>query len=134
VRVAEERTGGTFNAVGPEQPLTMGELLSACNRAAGGGGAEIVWVDEAFLLEHEVGVWMELPLWVPRGEEWFQQANVSRAVAAGLRFRPVEETVRDTLAWARQNGASLVTSSRTGTAGMAPQREAELLAAWRGDG
>jgi hypothetical protein len=51
-----------------------------------------------------------------------------------LRFRAVEETVRDTLEWAGRNGASLVTSSSTGTAGMAPEREAELLAAWRRDG
>jgi 2'-hydroxyisoflavone reductase len=130
VRLCEERTSGTFNAVGPERPLTMGELLDTCDRA-GGAGAEITWVDERFLLEHGVGEWMELPLWVPREEEWFQQADVSRAVAAGLRFRPLEGTVADTLAWARQNGASLVTNSRTGTAGMAPEREAELLATWR---
>ena len=133
VRLAEEPTSGTFNAVGPEQPLTMGELLVVCERA-GGAGARIRWVDESFLLEHGVGVWMELPLWVPREDDWFQQADSSRAVTAGLRFRPVEETVRDTLEWAGRNGASLVTSSSTGTAGMAPEREAELLAAWRREG
>jgi 2'-hydroxyisoflavone reductase len=130
VRLGEERTNGTFNAVGPAKPLTMGEVLDTCKRV-GGTGAEIVWVDEAFLLAHEVGVWMELPLWVPREEEGFQRADVSRAVAAGLRFRPLEGTVRDTLAWARRNGASLVTTGHTGTAGMRPDREAELLAAWR---
>jgi 2'-hydroxyisoflavone reductase len=132
VRLAEERMNGTFNAVGPERPLTMGEVLSACE-GAGGAEAEIAWVDEAFLLEHGVGVWMELPLWVPREAAWFQQADVSRALAAGLCFRPLEETVRDTLQWAGRNGALLVTSSHAGTAGMAPEREAELLAAWRGD-
>jgi 2'-hydroxyisoflavone reductase len=130
VRLGEDRTSGTFNATGPERPLSIGELLEACNRA-GGAGAEIVWVKEPFLLDHGVGVWMELPLWVSREFEWFQQADNSRALAAGLRFRPVEETVRDTLAWARRSGASLVTSGQTGTAGMAPEREAELLRAWR---
>jgi 2'-hydroxyisoflavone reductase len=116
--------------VGPARPLTMGELLDICNQA-GGRRAEVVWVDEAFLLAHGVGAWMELPLWVPREEEWFQRADVSRAVAAGLRFRPLEETVRNTLAWARRDGASLVTPGHTGTAGMRPEREAELLRVWR---
>jgi 2'-hydroxyisoflavone reductase len=133
VRLGEEHTSGTFNAVGPERPLAMGELLDTCNRV-GGAGAEIRWVDETFLLEQRVGVWMELPLWVPREDEWFQQADVSRAIAAGLRFRPLEETVADTLAWARESGAELVTSGHTGKAGMAPEREAALLAAWPGDG
>jgi 2'-hydroxyisoflavone reductase len=131
VRLGKERTSGTFNAVGPEQALTMGEMLETCKRVAG-ADAELAWLDEGFLLEQGVGAWMELPLWVPREDEWFQQADVSRAVAAGLRFRPLEETVRDTLAWARRNGAVLVTTGHTGTAGMAPEREAELLEAWRG--
>jgi 2'-hydroxyisoflavone reductase len=130
VRLGEDRTSGTFNATGPESPLPMGELLEACNRV-GGAGAEVVWVDEPFLFEHGVRVWMELPLWVPEEDEWFQRADCSRALAAGLRFRPVEKTVRDTLAWARESGASLVTSGQTGAAGMAPEREAELLRAWR---
>jgi 2'-hydroxyisoflavone reductase len=130
VRLGEEAVSGTFNAVGPASSLTMGELLDDCNRV-GGARAQLVWVDEAFLLARGVGSWMELPLWVPREDEWFEQAGVSRAVAAGLRFRPLEETVRDTLAWARRNGASLVTTGHTGTAGMRPEREAELLAAWR---
>jgi 2'-hydroxyisoflavone reductase len=130
VRLGEEGTSGTFNAVGPERPLMMGEVLDTCDRL-GGAATEFVWVDDAFLLAHEVGVWMELPLWVPREDEWFQRADVSRAIAAGLRFRALEETVRDTLAWARRDGASLVTKGHTGAAGMAPEREAELLAAWR---
>jgi 2'-hydroxyisoflavone reductase len=73
---------------------------------------------------------MELPLWVTEGDNWFLGADVSRAVAAGLRFRPLEETVRDTLAWARQSGAGLVTPGQVGSAGLDPQREAELLEAW----
>jgi 2'-hydroxyisoflavone reductase len=129
VQVAEEPTVGTFNATGPEPAVTMGELLETCNEV-GGAKAELVWIDEPFLLEQEVGAWMELPLWVSGADTWFLQADVSRAVAAGLRFRPVEETVRDTLAWARQAGAALVTPGQIGSAGLDPQREAELLEAW----
>jgi 2'-hydroxyisoflavone reductase len=127
VRLAEGRTSGTFNAATPT--FTMGKLLETCNDV-GGAEAQLVWVDEAFLLEQEVGPWMELPLWVSEADSWFEQADVTRAVAAGLTFRPLEVTVRDTLGWARQTGASLVTPGRIGSAGMDPQREAELLEAW----
>ena len=130
LQLAEQRTTGTFNATGPRQPLTIGEVLETCNEV-GGAEARLVWVDEPFLLEQEVGAWMELPLWVSEADTWFLQADVSRAVAAGLRFRPLEETARDTLAWARQTGAGLVTPGQVGAAGLDPQREAELLEAWR---
>jgi 2'-hydroxyisoflavone reductase len=135
VRIAEGRVAGTFNATGPVPPVTMGELLETCRRV-GGAGAEIVWVDEGFLLEREVGPWMELPLWIPESDEEhgrMQEVDVSRAVAAGLRFRPVEETVRDTLAWARaqeDTTAPLASGMEIGQAGMEPERERELLAAW----
>jgi 2'-hydroxyisoflavone reductase len=128
VLVAEERTLGTFNAVRPAEPF--GDLLEIC-RSVSESDANIVWVDEGFLLEHEVGQWMELPLWLAGEEAPFLQADVSRAVGAGLRFRPLEETVADTLAWARETGARLVGEYQVGHAGMEPAREAELLTAWR---
>ena len=81
----------------------MGELLETC-RAVSGSNARITWVDEHFLREHEVGEWMELPLWIAETGDpaWrrFQEVDVSRAVEAGLRFRTVADTVRDTLEWA----------------------------------
>ena len=129
IEVAESRTTGTFNATGPEPAVPMSRLLEACNEVAS-ADAKLVWIDEGFLLEQEVGTWMELPLWVSEADSWFLQADVSRALAAGLRFRPLEETVRDTLAWARQAGAGLVTPGQIGSAGMDPLREAELLEAW----
>jgi 2'-hydroxyisoflavone reductase len=56
--------------------------------------------------------------------------SVAKAVAAGLSFRPVEETARDTLAWAQAAGAELVTETPYGTAGLDPMREQELLRTW----
>jgi len=117
VRLVEDRVTGTLNATGPGQPLTMEGMLAAC------GAEELTWVSDEFLLEREVGPWMELPLWVS-GPEWagLLSVDISRAVAAGLSFRPIEETARDTLAWA---------SSRELTkAGLAPERESELLREW----
>jgi 2'-hydroxyisoflavone reductase len=129
VHVAEERIAGAFNAVRPAEPF--GELLEVC-REVSGSDARFVWMDESFLLDREVGQWMELPLWLAGEEAPFLQADVSRAVAAGLRFRPVAETVADTLAWARETGAPLVADTdRLGTAGMRPEREAELVGAWQ---
>jgi 2'-hydroxyisoflavone reductase len=128
VLLAEERTGGTFNAVRPAEPFA--DLLEVC-REVSGSDARLIWVDESFLLEREVGQWMELPLWLAGAEAAFIQADVSRAIAAGLQVRPVEETVSDLLAWARETGAPLVASTgRYGAAGMEPAREAELLAGW----
>jgi 2'-hydroxyisoflavone reductase len=124
VTLAEQQSAGAFNAT--RDGLTMGEVLEACRRA-GGSDASFTWVDEPFLVEREVGQWMELPLWIAEGDpEWahLQEADVSRANAAGLEHRPLEETVEDTLAWAR---------GKEGWAdgvGLAPGREAELLREW----
>ena len=125
VDACENGLKGTFNATG--EPVALGEVLAACP-----GDAQPVWVDEAFLLEQSVEPWMELPLWVPADLEAFLQKSVAKAVAAGLRFRPIEDTARDTLAWARESGAQLVTETQYGTAGLDSAREAELLEAWRG--
>jgi 2'-hydroxyisoflavone reductase len=122
VEACAESVSGTFNATG--EPVRLDTALSAC------GNGELVWIDEQFLLDRGVQPWMELPLWVPREAADFLQMSIAAAVAAGLRFRPLEETARDTLAWARETGAELVTETTYGSAGLAPAREAELLAAW----
>jgi 2'-hydroxyisoflavone reductase len=137
IELGERKVSGTFNGTGPEPPITMGELLETC-RAVSGSNAEITWVEEHFLREHEVGEWMELPLWIAETGDpaWrrFQEVDVSRAVAEGLRFRPVADTVRDTLEWALRTGdpgAPLASGIDIGEAGMEADREAKLLADWR---
>ena len=82
----------------------MGDLLESC-RAVAGSDAELVWMNDEFLLEHGAGPWMELPLWLAPEDAPLLQVDVSRALAAGLRFRPLEETIADTLAWAREETA-----------------------------
>ncbi len=122
VHACENQVAGTFNASG--EPIAFADFLASCP-----GDARPVWIDEAFLLEREVGPWMELPLWLPRETDALLRMSVAKAVAAGLSFRPVEETARDTLAWARETGAELVTETPYGSAGLDPAREAELLEA-----
>jgi 2'-hydroxyisoflavone reductase len=130
VHVAEQRVAGDFNASG-EPRFSMGELLETCRRVSA-SDAELVWITDEFLLERGVGAWLELPLWLEPAEVGFLQVDVTKAVAAGLRFRPLQETVADTLAWAAQDGAPgpLASGMQIGEAGLRPEREAELLAAW----
>jgi 2'-hydroxyisoflavone reductase len=101
VQLALEGPGGTFNATGPAQLLTFAQLLDRMREAIG-SDAHVVWLDDQHVLDAGVRPWMELPLWLPGSEHTgMARADFSRARAAGLTFRPVEETVVDTLAWDR---------------------------------
>jgi 2'-hydroxyisoflavone reductase len=124
VTMAERRQAGVFNATGPEQPLTTEQLLEECI-AATGSDARLVWVDESFLVENGVEAWSDLPLWLAPeanpGDAAFLAVNVSKAVRAGLRFRPLAETLLETLEGAEP----------TPDAGLSPDREEELLEAWK---
>ena len=92
---------GTFNATGPAEPLTLGETLQRVSNATG-GGAELDWVEGDTLLARGLEPWDDVPLWLdlPRHPELrgFMAVDVARALAAGLAFRPLEQTVRDILA------------------------------------
>jgi 2'-hydroxyisoflavone reductase len=133
VTLAEQRTSGDFNATAPQIPF--GELIQSCLRAAN-DGATITWVDEQFLLDREVGQWMELPLWLAEHDpDWahMQEADVSRALGAGLEARPVDETVRDTLAWAQSREGPGSGTAAMGSAegvGLDAGKEAQLLREW----
>jgi 2'-hydroxyisoflavone reductase len=120
--LVERGVCGTFNATHPG--VSFAELLETC-REVSASASEIIWVTDEFLLEHGVGEWMELPLWLAAPEmAAADRVDVSRAIAAGLRFRPLAETVRATLELAQTTDA----------AGLAPEREAELLDAWHSRG
>ena len=128
IHMAENRRAGAYNATGPYQPLPLGDLLEAC-RLVSGSDALLSWVSEEFLLEQKVAPWSELPLWIPESDPdsvGFSTTNCEKALAHGLRFRALEETLRDTLAWAQTRPADWAWR-----AGLSPQREAELLSAWR---
>ena len=118
VGLCEQDVTGTFNAT--NQGVTWRELLETC-RVVAGVDAEIVWVPDEFLVEQGVGEWMELPLWIADpAMSAADEAVIERALAAGLRFRPLADTIRATLDEAQPTDA----------AGLSVEREAELLAAW----
>ena len=129
VSLLERGIGGTFNATGPATPLTLGECLERI-RAAVGVNARLTWVSEEFLNAHGVEPWTQMPLWVHAADQGFETTNIARALAQGLTFRPLEQTARDTLAWER----SLAADTRPPSPALAPEREAELLAAWAAAG
>jgi len=120
VDLCERDVAGIFNATHPG--VTWAELLETC-RTVAGADSEITWVSSEFLLEHEVGEWMELPLWIADPSMvGADQVDVRRALEAGLVFRPLADTVR----------GALEDAPTTDAAGLEPEREAELLAAWHG--
>ncbi len=119
VQLLENEVSGTFNATGPEQPLTWAQWQEAM-RAASGSTPALTWVSDEFLQQHEV-TGADLPFWVPAEYANLFAVSVERAVTAGLTFRPAVETARDTLAWKGSDALKV---------GMKPEREAELLKAW----
>jgi 2'-hydroxyisoflavone reductase len=126
IRMIEGNQTGIFNVTGPDYRLTLGQVFDTC-RTVTGSHAHFTWVTDPFLLEQSVGPWMELPLWIPDTPEdkGFFLLDFSKALAAGLTFRPLAETVRDTLEWATEY------PNPTPRAGLAPAKEAALLQKWR---
>ena len=125
LRLVEGKARGVFDVIGPSG-WTMASVLETC-RAVAGSDAAFTWVDESFLLEENVAPWTELPLWIEERDAPGLAAHNDRALAAGLVFRPLEVTTRDTLAWDRTRPENVERKN-----GMAPEREAELLRAWQG--
>ena len=133
---AERGTGGTVNATGPQGNATMRSWLQDCV-AVTGSDATLTWVPDDLLLEHQVEVWTELPLWMAPGQEadhvW--SAETAEAERLGLRSRPVSETVADTWAWLRDEGpAEKPDRDYVATHGIDPGKEARILAAHHASG
>jgi 2'-hydroxyisoflavone reductase len=134
--MAERGAAGTFNVTGPESSLTLGDFLQTCLEVTA-ADVRLTWVPEGFLGAHEVQPWTDMPLWLPEKLAYVHSCPMERALAAGLRLRPVEQTIADTLAWASQAGPSepqVDAGGRVRTpAGISRQREAELLRHWHGE-
>jgi len=122
-------TTGVFNLSGPHQPTTMGAFLDTA-RALLAPGARLTWVDEDFLLRHDVKPWSDLPVWLPRASAALHRIDLGRALAAGLHCRPMAQTIADTAAWSRTAPPAPDGGPMRPPVGLAPEREAALLAAW----
>lgn len=129
IRMVESRTLGVFNATGPAQPLSMRDMLAGIS-AAVHAEPRLTWVPATFLEAQNVAPWSDMPVWVPNEGDsaGFARRDIRRATAAGLTFRSLALTSADTLAWFRTLPQERQAELR---AGIAPVREAEVLAAWR---
>jgi 2'-hydroxyisoflavone reductase len=121
---------GPFNVVSRRGHATMGTLLESCRSVAGAPDATLTWVAPEAIAAAGIEAWTELPIWIPGDHEFagMHDSDVERAHAAGLRCRPVADTVSDTWEWL--SGLPGAPPLRAGAvpAGLAPDREREVLA------
>jgi 2'-hydroxyisoflavone reductase len=94
VMAATTETSGVFNVTG--RPIEFAAFLDHCSMS--GVGAEITWVGSEHLLKAGLDPWMGVPLWI--GAEGWEAANavdVARAIASGIQYRPIAQTIEGAL-------------------------------------
>ena len=123
IDMAEQKKAGIYNTTGPADTLTFQQFLIACQQTLG-SEAEFHWASPDVLAAHEVTPWNNLPLWTPDTARGLLEVEISNAIADGLAFRPLSETIRDTLAWAQKRPRDYAWQ-----AGLSMEREAAVLAA-----
>ncbi|HEY2102180.1 MAG TPA: NAD-dependent epimerase/dehydratase family protein [Chthoniobacterales bacterium] len=125
IRMAENRETGVYNATGPAKELGIGNMMDQM-KAALNSNATFTWAPHEFLKQQNVQAWSDMPVWA--GDELgLARTNISRALAKGLTFRPLNETTRDTLTWFKSQKPERQAKLR---AGLTAERENEVLAAW----
>lgn len=122
IQLVEAKATGVFNATGPNRKLTFGEVIET-SKDVSGSNAQWVWADEKWLLDAGVEPWMGLPLWLGGGD---MVVSIKRAVDSGLAFRPLADTIRDTLAWEATRP-----TDHPWRAGLPADKEADLLERWQ---
>lgn len=122
VSMAELQETGIYNATGPASPFTFQQLLQACQEIST-NDSSLTWVSEEFLIKHQVQDWSELPLWLSseRNMPGFLNVSINKALASGLNFRPLYETLE----------AILENESKSEKVGLSFEREQHLLKCWK---
>ncbi|MDQ6938815.1 MAG: NAD-dependent epimerase/dehydratase family protein [Verrucomicrobiota bacterium] len=128
IRMVEKGAVGIYNATGPAKELGVGDMLGGIKTVLK-SNATFTWADAGFLEAQKVSPWSDMPVWVPsRGEEGgLSRTSIQKALAEGLTFRPLDVTARDTLAWFKTQPTERQAKLK---AGLTPEREKEVLAAW----
>ena len=128
VRMTEQGAAGVYNANGPTNTVTMQSVLEEC-KSVSDSDALFTWVSEDFLLQENVSAWSEMPLWLPEEAaphlKGFMFINSDKAVHAGLHYRPLSDTIRDTLIWYQTTRANEALK-----AGIDAEKEQALLRKW----
>ena len=125
-KLIDDGHNGIYNATGPASPLRFDEFLYGC-RAATSSKMKFVWADEKFLLDNQVGPFMEMTMWVP-GDDMagFMKVDCSKAISHGLTFRPVSQTACDTMDWVKTRP-----DTYKWQAGLLADKEQALLTKWK---
>ena len=126
IQQIENKSVGIYHVTGPEEALTMEAFLNACQHELN-SEASFTWVKNSFLNKHRVKFWTDLPLYIPLGinMDGFSTVNIEKSLQAGLTFRSLGETIRDTYTWNLSRG-----EKNKQTVGLSPQKERELLDLW----
>ena len=129
IRLAEQRTFGTFMGIGPQNGRSMAEMLYGI-AAVTTAPLSWTWVPYEFLQQHRIRPYAEMPVWRPAtpGLEGFARFDLSREVAAGLTFRTLADTANATLEYHFSRPAERQATLRSG---LTADREREVLEAWR---
>ena len=132
IRMAEARELGLYNAIGPEKPLTIAEMLYGV-KAITTAGAQFTWVPWEFLQAQGIRPWTQMTVWQPPygRTAGYQRRSAAKALAKGLTFRPLAVTAKDTLDWHKTRPPEEQAKTLTGQSnGLAMTKEAEVLAKW----
>ncbi len=128
VKGIEQKLTGTYNVTGPRETLTFEDFLSAC-KAVLNDNAAFTWIDEQFLTKHEVGHWIEMPLYIPEAMSGMLATNIDKALKTGLTFTTIEKTIQDTYLWALEKRLP----NSDWKAGLAKEKEVAILKAYHGN-
>jgi 2'-hydroxyisoflavone reductase len=123
VHLIEQGTMGPFNAVGFDGSISVAEFLHT-GKGTVNHTCSFTWVDDAFLEQNQVSSWGDMGCWTPKAKNG--HASNARAIAAGAKYRPIAETIRDTAAWVKTERGD-----KPWRAGITAEREQELLAKWK---
>jgi nucleoside-diphosphate-sugar epimerase len=121
---------GPYNLTSESGHTTMGELLDLAVTATG-GHADLRWTDPDTILAAGIQPWTELPIWLPPDSpdyEFIHNCDVSKAIAAGLRLRPVRDTIADTWSWLQTLPGTATIRPDRPSVGLDPAAEAKVLA------
>ncbi|MDH5197669.1 MAG: hypothetical protein OEY20_10485, partial [Gemmatimonadota bacterium] len=140
IRLAEDRVGGTFNAVGPGRKQTMEEFVYGLG-ATTAEPLSWTWIEDyewltAYPLRRRndgstSGLQYAVPWIMAEGDALgHMQIDNRRAIAAGLTYRPLADTARDTVAW-RTSDAVPQTLRDQPRYVLAAEQETAMLEAWR---
>lgn len=127
IRMVEAKTTGAFNVTGPEKPNSLKHVLETCQEDLN-ANTDIEWIDEQFLLDQDVAPWTGMPLWMPSiNDEFagFGRVSIDKALGLGLTFRSLSDTIQAMMDWVQQRP-----DEWEWKAGITPEKEAEVLAAW----